>query len=51
MNASPTIDEVRKLDRPSNGFMCEVGANTNALQFLGHSIADGHSGEQYFMFK
>lgn len=46
-----SISEVRNMNQPADTFLCEVGANHYALQFLNHSIEDYNSGQVYFTFR
>ena len=46
-----SLDEVRHMNEPASTFLCEVGANHYALQFLNHSIEDHDSGEVFFTFR
>lgn len=46
-----TLEEVRQMTTPAKTFLCQVGANHYAVQFLRHTIADLATQAIYFHFR
>ena len=49
--SSVTVEDVRSMKQPAKTFLCEVGANHYAIQFLQHSIEVYSSGTVLFSFR
>ena len=51
MKPSPSVADVRQMTKPASSFLCEIGGNKYALQFLEHSIWSEDEKERYFTFQ